>query len=221
MNNTLKHIADRYGIPANSTYPIAYDFSRKVELPRLFRRLGFKKGAEIGVRNGLYSEILCTLIPALELICVDPYQSYDDYVELQGEKGQLILNEQFNKARSRLARFNCKFMKMTSMDAVKRVPDNSLDFVFIDGNHSLQYVINDIAEWSKKVRIGGIVSGHDYWSSLSGRGFTKGLSPEQQLKLCQVKDAVDCWTKVNKIQHWFITAKDRCPSWFFVKGEKI
>ena len=48
------------------------------------------------------------------------------------------------------------------MDAVKTFEDNSLDFVYIDGNHDFLNVAQDIHYWFKKVRPGGILSGHDY-----------------------------------------------------------
>ncbi len=48
------------------------------------------------------------------------------------------------------------------MDALADFEDESLDFVYIDGNHAAPWVDDDIREWSKKVRKGGVVSGHDY-----------------------------------------------------------
>ena len=47
-------------------------------------------------------------------------------------------------------------------DAVKDIEDSSLDFVHIDGDHSYDFVMQDIILWGRKVRIGGIISGHDY-----------------------------------------------------------
>ena len=38
-----------------------------------------------------------------------------------------------------------------------------LDFVFIDGEHSLQAVRDDLRWWAPKVRKGGVVAGHDYF----------------------------------------------------------
>jgi GR25 family glycosyltransferase involved in LPS biosynthesis/predicted O-methyltransferase YrrM len=46
--------------------------------------------------------------------------------------------------------------------AVKSYNDNSLDFVFIDGNHSYDNVYEDITLWIKKLKPGGIISGDDY-----------------------------------------------------------
>ena len=41
----------------------------------------------------------------------------------------------------------------------------SVDFVYIDANHSYTYVRDDIQTWLPKVKKGGIIGGHDYdWS---------------------------------------------------------
>ncbi len=40
--------------------------------------------------------------------------------------------------------------------------DKSIDFVFIDGDHSYDAVIKDIKAWLPKIKTGGILSGHDY-----------------------------------------------------------
>jgi hypothetical protein len=198
--------------------PISLNFSRFTELPKLFRKLGFKNGAEIGVSTGRYSKALCQRIPNLNLSCIDPWLAYYDYIEHHDAKGQVILDSNLEKAKERLAAYDCKFIRAYSMDAVKDFKDESLDFVFIDGNHSFEYVINDIAEWSKKVRIGGIISGHDYWNSIDTKPWAEVVNSYERMRLCQVKDAVDGWTKAHLIKPWFIMTNDKCPSWFWVKG---
>lgn len=47
-------------------------------------------------------------------------------------------------------------------DVIDLFADESLDFVYIDANHAYDYVKEDIKKWFKKVKKGGIVSGHDY-----------------------------------------------------------
>jgi hypothetical protein len=94
------------------------------------------------------------------------------------------------------------------MDALEGFPDNSLDFVFIDGNHSFPYVAEDIFYWEKKVRPGGIVSGHDY------------LDVPRKDCVIQVREVVDAYTEAFKIKKWFIVdecSKKRCGSFFWVK----
>ena len=53
-------------------------------------------------------------------------------------------------------------MRMDSVEAAKRVEDGSLDFVFIDGDHSYDGCKRDIAAWTPKVKLGGWIGGHDY-----------------------------------------------------------
>lgn len=54
-------------------------------------------------------------------------------------------------------------IKMTSVDASKCYKDASLNFVFIDAAHDYNSVCEDIKAWLPKVKVGGIISGHDYW----------------------------------------------------------
>ena len=214
---TLEFIKKRFNLDFNQELPIKINGSRFKELPKLFRDLGFKVGVEIGVQKGRYSKFLCYYNKGLKLYCVDPWLSYKGYVEQHDDKGQVELNEFLEIAKERLKPFDCTFVRKFSMDAVKDFADESLDFVFIDGNHSFEFVINDIAEWGKKVRKGGIISGHDYWDSMGKRTYSKNLTLEDKIKVCQVKTAVDGWTYVNLIKPWFIFNNDKCPSWMWVK----
>ena len=121
------------------------------ELAEYFNELGFKTGAEIGVNRGFYSRQLCRSIPDLKLYCVDPW-----VIKIPRHE------EKYQEALTMLSPFDTHIIRKTSMEAVKDFEDESLDFVYIDGDHSYQAVKDDLREWSKKVRKGGIISGHDY-----------------------------------------------------------
>jgi predicted O-methyltransferase YrrM len=167
-------------------------------MPLLFRDLGFTKGAEIGVYRGRFSTTLCAPNPDLALIGVDAWDAYTDYKDYNSED----LQNSFLAAKQRTAGYNITLVKARSTEAAQRIPDESLDFVFIDANHDYEYVVEDIAAWSKKVRKGGLVCGHDY---VVNTEFNFG-----------VIDAVNGWCRTHNIKPLFLW-RDQCPSWMYVK----
>ena len=163
-------------------------------MTELFAELGYKRGAEIGVCQGLYSELLCQKIPGLELIGVDTWTH-------NRLRSQVKQEANFEEAKKRLAPFNVTLIRKASAEAVRDIPDNSLDFVYIDGDHEFEPAMHDIIHWAHKVRVGGIVSGHDYcWGYKSG-----------------VVAAVDAYVRGMGIQSWYLTSRDKEPSWLWVK----
>ena len=115
------------------------------------------------------------------------------------------------------------------MDAVADVRNDSLDFVFIDADHKYTSVCEDIREWSKKVRRGGIVSGHDYYKTrgenlgvinavneyVAKHGYVLHLT--NQIRNDDIYLAMD--GRGNAIDgNWdSLTVDDRQPSWYFTK----
>jgi hypothetical protein len=103
-----------------------------------------------------------------------------------------------------------------SMDAVKRFKDDSIDFVYIDANHQDPYVTQDIAEWTRRVRSGGIVSGHDY---------TERSHDRRHPCEYDVIGAIDKYTTERNIPLFVLgaddpakgTIRDFSRSWMFVK----
>ena len=136
----------------------------RTELAKYFNQLGFKYGAEVGVYKGYYSEVLCKQIPGLKLLCIDSWNS-----------GRRIPAKE--AATQLLSSYNAIIIQKNSVDAAKDVEDGSLDFVFIDAGHTYKDVKEDIAVWTPKVRIGGIVSGHDYYELPDMIRYSNGLQP--------------------------------------------
>lgn len=127
---------------------------------------GPKRGAEIGVLAGRTSAKLLEAFPALLLYMVDPWNG----VATPDRAGAIGTQASLNLARHHTKQFagRCVLMQTTSVEAAQRLDDESLDFVFIDADHSYGAVCEDIAAWAPKVRKRGILCGHDYSSVLAG-----------------------------------------------------
>lgn len=129
-------------------------------------------GAEIGVHRGDFSERILAAAKPKKLILIDPWMYVNDETYKDalygGEKGQdqKHMDDRYNAV---LARFSDKIdagqvtvMRDLSEDALRKLDNDSLDFVYIDGNHLYEHVKKDLELSFMKVRPGGIVSGDDY-----------------------------------------------------------
>jgi len=52
-----------------------------------------------------------------------------------------------------------------ALSVIRSLPDESLDYVFLDDDHSHQHVDEEIRLVYPKVRTGGLITGHDVWGS--------------------------------------------------------
>ncbi len=88
----------------------------------------------------------------------------ESYVGWKHEKAYQTLKE-ISEIEYYRGRIDLK--RMTTTEAAKQVPDHSLDFVFVDADHSYEGCLADIVNWTPKVRPSGIIAGHDYgWATV-------------------------------------------------------
>ncbi len=131
--------------------------ANRQQLAAYFAASGFTIGAEIGVGDGVYAQTLLAQHEALTLTLVDPW---DD------AGGNRRDEASYQRARTVLAPFAHRvvWLRLTSLEARRLVPDRALDFAFIDAAHDELSVTDDLLGWTPKVRAGGIVAGHDYYA---------------------------------------------------------
>lgn len=119
---------------------------------------GVKKpvGIEIGTDQGTTTEYLLKSIPDLKLYGVD------DYTENRTEHVQNLTFDIFmNKVKPYSDRFT--HYRKTSDGAVDDFKDESVDFIFVDGDHRYFQVLKDCKNYYPKLKKGGLFCGHD-WS---------------------------------------------------------
>jgi hypothetical protein len=181
-------------------------------LPDLCVRLGYRTGVEVGVSKGVYHELWCRA--GLRMYGVDPWCASDDY-RVSNSRQQ----SHYEEARQRLAPYsNTTLIRKTSMEAVLDFAPDSLDFVYVDGLHNFKSVTVDIWEWTKKVRPGGLILGHDY---------TFGGKKWPDPNTLHVVWVVDAYTRAMKIDPWFVFGRretlpgekrDKFRSWGWFKS---
>jgi predicted O-methyltransferase YrrM len=116
--------------------------------------VGKLRAVEIGVFEGVTTGVIASALPeGAELFGVDPF--------IAGRAGicwgkSIATKEAYHfKPRCHIS-----FVEEFSHEASLKI-DGTFDFVFIDGDHSLQGIIQDWDDWSARVDAGGIIALHD------------------------------------------------------------
>lgn len=190
-------------------YPHQIPDCGRLDLAGLFVHLGFKTGVEVGIYKGHLTAWFAKA--GLDITGVDPFLIYEDNAAGSQRRQESLYRE----AQHNIAAYpNARIIRKSSMEGVKDFADRSLDFVYIDANHGFKYVAEDLWEWSKKVKSGGIISGHD---------FTHIERPDPYC--WHVQWAVSGYVKAMKIGPWYLLGrfrrrhgeqrdKDRSYMWF-------
>ena len=150
-------------------------------------------GAEIGVYQGNYALIYLKDLDIKEVFLIDPYIKYENYERY----ASVTLTEAEKIAHASLSIYEkkIKWIKMKSAEAAELFDDESLDFVYIDGNHECQPVLQDVTLYYPKVKTGGLVSGHDFRLEAKNHVFSaiKEFCEKHDLKYQVDVQSTDWW----------------------------
>jgi predicted O-methyltransferase YrrM len=130
----------------------------------LVARHGWTRGAEIGVYQGKTTFYLLDRRPELTLYAVDSWPPDAQWRPPPAPRRDMRkIGVEFARTAEAAGHWGGRLIVLhgPSVDMADRVEDGSLDFVFIDADHSKPAVLADIAAWAPKVRSGGAVLGHD------------------------------------------------------------
>jgi SAM-dependent methyltransferase len=199
------------GIKTLKGKPVEIPDCGRNDIPGFIKETGGKKIVEIGVFRGEYTKVLAD--SGLDVYGVDPWLAYPDYPYYNKDDEQWREDGNFQMTVELLQGYgNVHLVRETSMNALYLFEDNSLDAVYIDGNHSFKYVAEDICEWIKKVKPGGWICGHDYFYG----------NPKKM----HVRHVVDAYVEAHGIPNlWILGRKhaepeevrDEWRSWMFQK----
>ena len=134
--------------------------NRKYILDKLIKENGVKRYCELGVFRGDTVLYLLEQNPDLVVIAVDEWVNRDDYDDVANNEDMNRLKLEFYaksyKYSDRLVIINQK-----TSEACKLVQSRYLDMVFIDADHKLTAVKEDINNWLFKINPRGMLCGHD------------------------------------------------------------
>jgi hypothetical protein len=194
--------------------------------PLMIDKLGLKIGVEIGVDKGDFSKNVMDRSDMRKYYCIDTWQDdfgsdhKPDYFDKDG-------GVRFNQAKDTLSKYirdqKLMMIRKNSLNASKYFGPESIDFCYIDGDHSLGGIYTDLMAWTPKVKVGGIIAGHDYKDGpKSGIADFSGKQLPYRIKSVTSYYGARYGYKINSVggkilSFWFIkNRKVEDPFWEFL-----
>ena len=171
---------------------------REQLIKEVIEKYNYKTIAEVGTYRGQFAKHLLETNPD-RLYLIDPWRKFDekifpDYTHYDQNKWDslfLSVSQKFNFP-------NVEIVRKTSDEAIDHFRDQSIDLVYIDGNHTYEYVKKDLNLWAPKVQYGGMICGHDYQLKSVTKAVQEFLN-ENDLKINYLSSEKFCGTYFIKI----------------------
>lgn len=153
--------------------------------------LKYLVGAEIGVLKGAHAkQILNGYLNIEKLVLVDPWVPFGggyDLSEREFDNMYGEVKELFQKDK------RVEIIRDLSGNALKKFHDEYFDFIYLDGNHQYEFVLNDLEAWYPKLKKYGVMCGDDFGHP-SGQGVIKAVSEfAYKYKLLVFNEGIQFW----------------------------
>lgn len=139
--------------------------SSRIELwQRFLRAQRTRVMAEIGVWKGDFAaNVLKTASHVETYYMIDPWENLPDW-----NKPFNVSPDAFDEvyremdAKTTFAAHKRRILRGRTKEVVDEIPDESLDFAYIDGDHTLRGITIDLIRMWPKIRLGGFIGGDDF-----------------------------------------------------------
>jgi len=119
-------------------------------------------GVEVGVCLAHTTEAFIKGIKNLKkLYAIDNYPTFVDWDGSDWNQDRQNLMKKTAQEKMIPYKSKVEFLHISSQEFVRKIEDESLDFVFIDGDHSYEAALKDFENYYPKIKNGGIFAGHD------------------------------------------------------------
>jgi hypothetical protein len=119
---------------------------------------------EVGVRTGDNFDFL--LMPNVKTaIGVDIWRETGSTGQNDNLYDQNVLDEQYSQVFHKYwGDSRVRLIREFSKNAAQFFEDETFDFIYIDADHTYDAVTEDLEAWYPKLKVGGVLGGHDYIS---------------------------------------------------------
>lgn len=134
---------------------------------------GYTTFVEVGCKEGRTTGHILANVPDSRVIAIDPWMAQEatpdptkeTYADWDFSKIEAEFWANVGEHKDR-----CRMLRFTSEQAAEEADlawhfgggTGKADLIFIDALHDYEHVKQDIALWWPKVRVGGILAGHDF-----------------------------------------------------------
>ena len=200
------------------------------DLGSICQTQGYQTGAELGVQEGHFAHrMLSSWTSAQRYYLVDLWAHQANYND-SANVDNIEQERKFRASKARLAKFGEKpvWLRNDTVSAAHLVPDNSLDFIYVDARHDYCGVMDDLVAWWPKLRKGGLFAGHDFFTTQEYDNYVGAYKSQfDDWALCSngsritgaVKGAVlDFAASVNikkELVYGFGAVRHAFPSWMY------
>jgi hypothetical protein len=128
--------------------------------------------AEIGVWKGDFAAQILQVVRPAKLHLVDPWAFMTGAAYAESRYGGKVAADQaamdelhtgvLHRFAGPIAQGVVEVHRCGAHEAAAAFPDESFDWVYVDGNHLYEHVCGDLACYDPKVKPGGLMAGDDY-----------------------------------------------------------
>lgn len=184
--------------------------------------LGLTVGAELGVQQAIFSNTTlqgwtkCKKYYLIDLWGPQDF-NYLDSANLDQTWQDRFYTESILRLDPFKSRTELVFLRKLTSQAAEDIPDDSLDYVYVDARHDYCSVTEDISLYWVKLKAGGILAGHDYMLGSALEEFVEvdfsdrfDICPNGTIRERSVKGAVDDFAASLNLEVAY-TFNDRPP----------
>lgn len=169
----------------------------RFEMIAALQGAGVESVVELGVYKGEFADYCSKTLNPSRHILIDfwDYKRYNfelDDAPQNREREQIFnayfdgspaetLREAYSDVLSRFSsRIGCEVIKEDIAAAADSFDDKSFDLIYLDGNHSYEYVLRDLYTWFPKLAPGGLFVCNDFFESPLAARQNIGVIPAYQ-----------------------------------------